>query len=304
MSALSNLGDQSEKLTTKPSSGFNRAADGSRQPWWSSTIARIVMIAACCLLLLPLYWMINTSLKSNPELATYPPTWWPHVPQFGNYVDALNTMPFVRLFINTAIITVLSVLFSVVSSFLVAYGFSCIEWPGRDKLFYVVLATLFLPFPVTLIPMFDLYARLGWVNTWLPLIVPHVFGSAFYIFLLRQFLLQIPKDMLDAARIDGAGDWRIAWSLVFPSSLSAITAVAIFTAVGAWNDFLGPLIYLQDTNIQTLSIGLQTFRQVETQDVQTNQLMAASFLVVLPLIILFIVFQRFFLKGITIGGFK
>jgi multiple sugar transport system permease protein len=306
MTALSGMtgGAGADQLVRGSGREPDRAADGSRRRWYSSAIARIVMVAFCCLLLLPLYWMINSSLKSNQELNKYPPTWWPHSMQFGNYVDALHTMPFLRLFINTAVITVLSVLFSVLSSFLVAYGFACIEWPGRDKLFYVVLATLFLPFPVTLIPMFDLYARLGWVNTWLPLIVPHLFGSAFYIFLLRQFLLQIPKDMLDAARVDGASDWRIAWKLVFPSSLSAVTAVAIFTAVGAWNDFLGPLIYLQDTNVQTLSIGLQTFRQVETEDVQTNQLMAASFLVVLPLIILFIAFQRYFLKGITIGGFK
>ncbi|QDP99030.1 carbohydrate ABC transporter permease [Microlunatus elymi] len=262
------------------------------------------MIALCLLFLMPLYWMVNSSLKSDEELNSYPPTWWPHSMQFSNYVDALTAMPFLRLFANTAIITLASVGLSVVSSFLVAYGFACIEWPGRNKLFYIVLATLFLPFPVTLIPMFDLYANLGWVDTWLPLIVPHMFGSAFYIFLLRQFLLQVPKDMLDAARMDGANDWQIAWRLVFPSALSAITAVAIFTAVATWNDFMGPLIYLQDTNKQTLSIGLQTFKQVESQTVQYNQMMAASFMVVLPLIILFIVFQRYFLKGITIGGFK
>ncbi|HEY9290650.1 MAG TPA: carbohydrate ABC transporter permease [Microlunatus sp.] len=304
MATMSDLGAAGDNLTKTPKRDYNRAADGSRQKWYSATIARVVMIALCILFLMPLYWMVNSSLKSDEELNSYPPTWWPHSMAFQNYADALTAMPFLRLFANTAFITLASVALSVISSFLIAYGFSCIEWPGRNKLFYIVLATLFLPFPVTLIPMFDLYANLGWVNTWLPLIVPHMFGSAFYIFLLRQFLLQVPKDMLDAARMDGANEWKIAWRLVFPSSLSAITAVAIFTAVATWNDFMGPLIYLQDTNKQTLSIGLQTFKQVESQTVQYNQMMAASFMVVLPLIILFIVFQRYFLKGITIGGFK
>lgn len=297
-------GANADQAITKVRSDYNRAADGSRQRWYSSTIARIVMIAFCCLLLLPLYWMVNSSLKSNHELNAYPPTWWPHSWQFTNYLQALHAMPFLRLFFNTAVITLLSVVFSVVSCFIVAYGFACIEWPGRDKLFYVVLATLFLPFPVTLIPLFDLWAKLGLVNTWAPLIVPHLFSSAFFVFLLRQFLMQVPKDMLAAARVDGASEWRIAWRLVFPSSLSAVTAVAIFTAVGAWNDFMGPLIYLQDTKLQTLSIGLQTFKQTETEDVQYNEMMAASFMVLIPLIVLFIVFQRYFLKGITIGGFK
>ncbi|MBA8792798.1 multiple sugar transport system permease protein [Friedmanniella endophytica] len=291
-------------LAVRPSRDSGRAADGSRQPWYTSALARIVMIALCLLFLLPLFWMVSSSLKTNQEMATYPPAWWPARPQFSNYADAVRTFPFWRMFANSAIITVATVVFSVVSNFLVAYGFACVEWIGRNKVFYVVLATLFLPFPVTLIPMFDLYAKLGWVNTFLPLIVPHLFASAFYTFLLRQFLLQVPKDMLDAARVDGAGEWKIAWTLVFPSALPAITAVAIFSAVAAWNDFLGPLIYLQDTRVQTLSIGLQYFRETQTEDLQYNQLMAASFLVVLPLIVLFFVFQRYFLRGISLGGFK
>src|SRR5690606_27917550 len=139
--------------------------------------------------------------------------------------------------------------------------FSCIRWRGRDKLFYVVIATLFLPFPVTLIPMFDMWAKLGLVNTWAPLILPNMFAAAFFTFLLRQFLMQVPQDMLNAARVDGASEWRIAWTVVFPQARPALAAVAIFAGVGAWNDFMGPLIYLQDVDRQTLSIGLQVFRQ-------------------------------------------
>ncbi|EWS79785.1 sugar ABC transporter ATP-binding protein [Brachybacterium phenoliresistens] len=282
----------------------NRRADGTLRPWYSTLIARIVMIALSALFLLPMYWMIASSLKSNEELAKFPPTLLPQSWEFGNYVKAITAMPFLQFFANSAIITVSVVVLSVVANFIVAYGFSCIEWPGRDKVFLVVIGTLFLPFPVTLIPMFDMWARLGAVNTLFPLIIPAMFGSAFFVFLLRQFLLQIPRDMLNAARVDGASEWTILWKLVFPTARPALTTVAIFAAVGAWNDFMGPLIYLQDQRVQTLSIGLQTFRSVNAQDVSFNQLMAASFLVILPLLVLFFIFQRYFIRGITIGGFK
>lgn len=283
---------------------LNRRADGTRRSWRSTLIARVVMILLSILFLMPLYWMIASSLKSDQELAQFPPTLIPQTWEFGNYVDAVTAMPFLQFFANSAIITVSVVVLSVLSNFVIAYGFACIDWPGRNTLFYVVIATLFLPFPVTLIPMFDMWARLGLVNTLFPLIIPAMFGSAFYIFLLRQFLLQIPQAMLDAARIDGANEWTILWRLAFPTSLPALTTVAIFSAVASWNDFMGPLIYLQDQEVQTLSIGLQTFRSVNAQDVSFNQLMAASFLVILPLLILFFVFQRYFIRGITIGGFK
>ncbi|MFC0674644.1 carbohydrate ABC transporter permease [Brachybacterium hainanense] len=283
---------------------WGRRADGTIRPWYSTLIARIVMIALSVLFLLPLYWMVISALKSDEELAKFPPTLWPQAAEFGNFVKAVTAMPFLQFFTNSAIITISVVVLSVVANFIIAYGFSCIDWPGRDKVFYIVIATLFLPFPVTLIPMFDMWARLGAVNTFAPLIVPAAFGSAFYVFLLRQFLLQIPRDMLNAARVDGASEWTILWRLVFPTARPALTTVAIFAAVGAWNDFMGPLIYLQDERVQTLSIGLQTFKSVNAQDVSFNQLMAASFLVILPLLILFFIFQRYFIRGITIGGFK
>lgn len=283
---------------------YNRRADGTPRPWYSTAIARAVMIALSLLFLLPLYWMIASALKSDQELAKFPPTLIPHAPEFGNFVKAVTAMPFLQFFANSAIITVSVVVLSVLSNFVIAYGFACIDWPGRDKMFYVVIATLFLPFPVTLIPMFDLWARLGLVNTLFPLIIPAAFGSAFYVFLLRQFMLQIPRAMLDAARVDGASEWRILWTIAFPTSLPALTTVAIFAAVASWNDFMGPLIYLQDQDVQTLSIGLQAFRSVNAQDVSFNLLMAASFLVILPLLVLFFVFQRYFIRGITIGGFK
>lgn len=296
--------DPATPATPPSSSRRHRSADGTRRSWTSSVLARVVLIGLSLLFLLPLYWMVASALKSGQELAQYPPTWFPTELNWVNFRDAVDAMPFWQFFRNTVVITVLATAFAVVSNFVVAYGFACLDWPGRDKVFYVVLATLFLPFPITLIPMFDLWANLGAVNTFVPLVVPNLFASAFFTFLLRQFLLQVPKDMLDAARLDGASEWRIAWKLVFPTALPAVTAVAIFAAVGSWNDFLGPLIYLQDQEVQTLSIGLQAFRQTNQQDIQFNQLMAASFLVILPLVVLFFVFQRYFIRGITLGGFK
>jgi multiple sugar transport system permease protein len=291
--------------TATPVRDRRRRTDGSTARGYSGVLARVALIALSLLFLLPLYWMLTSALKSNDELGAFPPTLFPHELHWDNFAAAVQIMPFLTFFRNTLVITALTVVFSVVSNFVVAYGFACLRWPGRDKVFYVVLATLFVPFPISLIPLFDLYANLGWVNTFLPLVVPHLFGSAFYVFLLRQFLLQFPRDILEAASIDGAGSWRTMWTVVLPAARPALATVAIFSGVAAWNDFLGPLIYLQDQSVQTLSIGLQAYRLREaTEDVQFNVLMAASLMIVIPLIALFFVFQRHFLRGITLGSFK
>ncbi len=263
---------------------------------------RILLISISLLYLIPFYWMFNTALKSNPELAIIPPTLLPSSWEWNNFGKALTTIPFLHYFLNTIIYTTLVVIGSVCSNLIVAYGFSCIEWPGRDLVFYLVLITIFIPFPIAIIPLFDLFAWLHWINTLLPLIVPAFLGSAFYIFLLRQFLLQLPKDLLDAARIDGASEWRILWLVVMPMARPALAVVAILSGIAAWNDFMGPLIYLQDDNMHTLSIGLQVFRS--THDVQFNLLMAASIMVILPIIILFFLCQRFFIEGITSVSIK
>lgn len=285
-------------------SDYGRNPDGSRPSALSAWASRLVILLVLALFTLPLYWMLISALKSPEELAQFPPTLFPQELHWQNFADAVTVMPFWTFFRNSAIITVSVVVATVVSNFVVAYGFACIDWPGRNTLFFVVLATLFLPFPVTLIPMFDMWAALGFVNTWVPLIAPALFAGGFSTFLLRQFLLQTPRDMLDAARVDGAREWSIAWRIVFPTARPAITVVAIFAAVGTWNDFMGPLIYLQDQELQTLSIGMQVFRSVNAQDIQFNLLMAASLLVLLPLVILFFLFQRYFVSGITLGGFK
>jgi multiple sugar transport system permease protein len=266
------------------------------------TMARLVLIPMAIFYTLPYYWMIATALKSNQELAQSPPTLIPHSWQWSNFQDAVNYIPFNQYLLNTLIITGLTILGAVISNPLVAYGFSRVQWPGRDALFYVVLATVFIPFPVLIVALFDIFAKLGWVNTFLPLVVPAFFGNAFWIFLMRQFLMQIPQEISDAAKMDGANELQVAYQIILPLARPAIAVVAIFAAISAWNDFLGPLIYLQDESKYTLSIGLTFFRS--THDVQFNLLMAASTLVVLPVIVIFLAFQRSFIDGLTVGSIK
>lgn len=266
------------------------------------TTSRIVLIFFSILFAIPLYWMFISALKSTGELSAFPPTLWPEEFVWSNFRDAVEFIPFFTYMRNTMIVTVGSVLGAVVSNPIIAYGFARIEWPGRDAVFYLVIATIFIPFPVLMVSLFDIFARIGWVNTFLPLIVPMFFGNPFWIFLMRQFFKQLPTEISDAARIDGANEWQIFWRVMLPLAKPAIAVVAILATVTAWNDFLGPLIYLQEESRYTLAIGLQFFRS--TYDVEFNMLMAASALVVIPVIIVFLIFQRYFLKGLTIGGVK
>jgi multiple sugar transport system permease protein len=265
-------------------------------------LPRIFLIAACIFFLIPFYWMVVTALKTTPELVQFPPSLIPLNWAFGNFVEAMEFIDFPKLFRNSVVLTVGATVGSVLSNTLVAYGFSRIQWPGRDFLFYVVVATIFIPFPVIMVALFDIFAKIGWVNTYYPLIVPAFFGNPFYIFLLRQFMLGIPNELSDAARVDGANEFQIFWRVVLPLSIPAVVVVAIFAAIGAWNEFLTPLLYLQNEDLYPLSIGLALFRS--THDVSFNLLMAAATLVVLPVVVLFVFFQRFFIEGITLGGVK
>ena len=267
-------------------------------------VPRIILIAMCLVFILPFYWMLALGLKSNQELTLYPPTLYPHDPQWGNFREATEVFPFWKFAWNTLVITVLTIIGAVISNPIIAYGFSRIDWPGRDKLFVVVLATVFMPFPVIIVALFDIFSKLGWINTFLPLVVPMFFGQAFWIFLMRQFMMQIPRDLSDAARIDGANEFQIFFQIILPLCIPALGVIAIFAGLHAWNDFLGPLLYLLKEDLYTLSIGLTFFRSTNAYDVQFNLMMAASTLVVLPVIVLFLLFQKAFIGGITIGGIK
>jgi len=265
-------------------------------------IRYVLLFIVAILFLLPLYWMISSSLKPEYEVFANPPVWWPSPPQFQNYIAALTELPFDRYAVNTLIIATGAVIGHVVSCTLVAYGFARLRAPGKRALFIILLATLMLPYPVVMVPQYIIFSELEWVNSFRPLIVPTFFGNAFFIFLLRQFFLQIPTDLEDAARMDGANLLQIIWYIIVPISRSAIAIVAIFTFQFAWNDFLAPLIYLQDQSHYTLMLGLSFFRS--SFEVNWAYLMAASLSVAAPVIILFFFTQRAFLSGIALGGIK
>lgn len=265
-------------------------------------IRYVLLFIVAILFLLPLYWMISSSLKPEYEVFANPPVWWPSPAQFQNYIAALTELPFDRYAVNTLIIATGAVIGHVVSCTLVAYGFARLRAPGKRALFIILLATLMLPYPVVMVPQYIIFSELEWVNSFRPLIVPTFFGNAFFIFLLRQFFLQIPTDLEDAARMDGANLLQIIWYIIVPISRSAIAIVAIFTFQFAWNDFLAPLIYLQDQSHYTLMLGLSFFRS--SFEVNWAYLMAASLSVAAPVIILFFFTQRAFISGIALGGIK
>ena len=292
------------------------AVPASRRPratrlFKQSVVPRVVLILGCLLFLTPFYWMVVTALKTPAESAIQPPTLLPASWAWSNFVDAVNFIPFGLFTLNSLIITVGATIGAVLSNTLIAYGFSRIRWPGRNLLFYICVATIFLPYPVILVALFDIFGKLpsfglqgssSWVDTFLPLIVPAFFGNPFYIFLMRQFMLGIPKDLSDAAKVDGATEFQTFWKVILPLTKPAVTVVAILAAVAAWNEFLLPLLYLQDNAKYPLAIGLAFF--VGEHDVAYNLLMAATTLVVLPVVVLFVVFQRFFIEGVTVGGVK
>lgn len=273
----------------------------------AQVLPRIVLIVLGAYYLLPLYWMLVNALKSNQELTVYPPTWYPHSLEWSNFTRAIDVFPFWTFLRNTTWITALTVIGVAITNPIVAYGFSRIQWPGRDKVFFVVLATVFIPYPALIVALFDIFARLQWVNSYKALVVPYFFcfiPSPFWIFLLRQFFLQIPQEISDAARLDGASELRILFQVIMPQSWAALSAVSLFAALHAWNDFLGPLLYLQTPDKYTLSVGLTFFSSQSTYDIKFNLLMAASTLVILPVVLLFLSFQRAFVEGVTVGGFK
>ncbi len=265
-------------------------------------LALVVLLVGAVGFVFPLAWMISTSLKDLSEVFTVPPVWIPATLHWENYPNSLTYFPFPLYLRNTLIITVPSVIGTLVSSALPAYGFSRVRWPGRDAVFVLVLATLMIPSWTTLIPVYVLFARMHWTGTFLPLIVPNFFGSAFYIFLLRQFFLRQPQELVDAARIDGSSHVGVFARIILPLSKPALAVVVLFSFMDNWKDFFGPLIYLNDESLYTLSIGLYSFQSQHTTD--WTALMAASLMVLSPMIVLFFLTQRTFVEGITFTGLR
>lgn len=260
----------------------------------------LFLLLGSMVLLTPLWWMISTSLKSTQEILQFPPSLFPEHFRFSNYVEAWKTGDFTRWSMNTLLIAVASTVGNVLVNSFVAYGFAKVDFKGRNALFLLVLSTMIIPGFVTLIPQYILFSKLGWVNTYLPLIVPAFLGSAFNIFLIRQFMMTVPNELSEAAIMDGASHFRIWWSIVMPLVKPALLTVAIFSFTGAWNDLLTPLLYLSDEKLYTLQLGLQTFKgSVQTQ---WNYLMAMSVMVLIPIILIFFLFQRYFIKGANLSA--
>ena len=269
----------------------------------SKGIIYIILFFISFVCLVPFYCMIRSSLMDMSQIFTMPPIWIPNPIKFSNYKEALTMLPFGRYFFNTLFVVVFTVLGTVITSSLCAYSFSRIEWKGRDTVFGILLTAMMIPFAVTLIPTFIGWQKLGVVNSYAPLIVPAWFGGGvFNVFLLRQFFRTIPKELDEAARIDGAGHFTIYSKIIMPLSKPSLIVVSLFSFMGSWNDFLGPLVYLNDGDKFTLSLGLMQFQGMYSA--QWQYMMAAATVVLVPIVIIFFIGQKYFIEGISMSGMK
>lgn len=285
----------------------NRAQPGGlssrrNQDRLSKGIAYVIASLVALAFVFPLYWMVTTSLKTDVEIFMVPPTLFPLDPQWGNFIASTQYIPFWLYMANTLIICALTIIGTVVSCSLIAYGFARVQWPGRNVVFIVYLSTIMLPAQVTMIPLYIVFRQIGWVGTMWPLVVPAFFGNALYVFLLRQFFMTIPNELTDAARIDGANELGIFWRIMLPLLKPALATVALFTFVATYRDFLGPLIYLTEQNQWTISLGLKMFQNM--YGAQWQLMMAAATLTMVPTVILFFLTQRTFIEGIALTGIK
>jgi ABC-type glycerol-3-phosphate transport system permease component len=286
---------------------------GSKRSWiesksfnqiFVSIILYIIVLAFSVLFIFPLFWMISTAFKPNEQIFAQPPIWIPKPPTLQNFSKAWNTLPFNQFLENTVIITLSATLGILLSSSLVAFSFAYLEWPGRDIWFMIMLSTMMLPAQVTIIPLFIIFSKINWINTFKPLIIPAFFGGGpFYIFLLRQFFLTLPKELFDSAIIDGCSTLDIFVRIALPLIKPALSAVAIFSFMGHWNDFMGPLIYLRSTEKYTLALGINMFRGYEGITMW-GELMAVSLVAAIPCLVIFFIAQKYFIQGITLTGLK
>jgi multiple sugar transport system permease protein len=263
-----------------------------------------IVILLSILFALPFIWMVSTSLKDDPQTFRVPPVWLPNPMRFANYPEALTKYPFGQFFVNTLWYAIPSTVGAVLSSAIVAYGFSRIRWRGRNLIFFVCLTTIMIPFQVRFIPLYIIFKNLHWLNSYKPLIVPAFFGNVYYIFLLRQFFMSIPHELSEAAKIDGASEWSVLTKIILPLAKPALAVVGLFQFIGAWNDYLGPLIYLNRSNLFPISLGLENFNSAFAESLRWPYTMAASTVTILPIVILFFVAQRTFVEGVTVTGIK
>jgi multiple sugar transport system permease protein len=262
----------------------------------------LILLVVTLVFLVPLFWLLSSSLKETSELFSVPVRWLPAKPHFENFIRMLTYFPFTLYLKNTLIIVFFNIVGSTASSAIVAYGFSRLRWKGREQVFVVVLITMILPFQVIMVPLFMMFQRIGWIGTFLPLTATCFFGNPFYIFLIRQFFISLPQELNDAAHIDGAGEARIFAQIAIPLSIPVLATVAIFAFLKTWNDFIGPLIFLANDKLYTLSIGAQMIRS----RLQPNWeiLMPLGVVMVLPVLLIFFLMQKYFIQGIAMSGIK
>ncbi len=265
----------------------------------------LMLIALALIFAGPLLWMLSTSFKTDPQVYRVPPTWIPNPARLLNYPEALSSRPFGTYTFNTLKYGLGAVAGALISNTLVAYGFARIRWPGRDVFFIICLSTMMIPFQVRMIPLYLTFKNLGWLNTYLPLVVPTFLGvNAYYTFLLRQFFLTIPSELSDAARVDGCTELGILIRIILPLAKPALAVIGLLQFMFAWDNYIGPLIYLNSESLYPIALGLQQFRTMFQEELMWPYMMAASTATVAPVIILYFFVQRTFVEGISITGLK
>ena len=290
-------------------SGLSRSRELGISGWIVEIIKHLLLIILAISFTLPFYWMASSALKDDPQVYTVPPIWVPNPAHWNNFPDAWSTLEFNRYLFNTVVkYAVPNTLGTLLSSAIVAYGFARLRWRRRDILFSICMVTMMVPGQVTLVPLFITFKKLGWVNTYLPLVVPAYFGNAFFIFMLRQFFRTIPLELSDAARIDGANEFGILFRIILPLAKPALAVVTLFQFMWTWNDYFGPMIYVSRRDQWTLALGIEYLRdqtvQVGTQILSYPYLMAVSAVVTIPVLLLFFFAQRTFIEGISLTGIK
>ncbi len=270
--------------------------------WVGRALVYSLMTFLALLFMLPIFWMASTSLKMPQEIFAWPPEWIPSEPQWGNYAEAFGKYPLARYMLNSAILVLANIIGGLISTPIIAYGFARFDFPGKHVLFLLMLSTMMVPGHIKLIPMFWLYQKLGLIDTYWPLILPAFFGNPFFIFLMTQFIRTIPRDLDDAARIDGAGAWGILYRIIIPLSRPALTVVVVFTFVWVWNDFLEPIIFLRDWNSYPISVGLAFFQG--RYSVEWHLFMGATLVSIIPILVVYFFAQRHLIGGLASIGIK
>ncbi len=298
---------QSATTPTKHAGSVPPPVPASRRPLgsWLASIGRhglLILVTIVCVV--PFYWMVMSALKTQSTVFATPVQWWPSEFHWENFVTAADYpgFPFLRFLGNSLLYSGLVTLGTVLSCAATGYGFARLRFPGRDLLFVLTLGTLMIPGIVTLIPTFLIFKTLGWIGGYAPLIVPSFFGNAFFIFMMRQFFLGVPGELADAARVDGAGEFRIFWQIMLPLVQSALLVMAVFTFLWTWQEFFTPLIYLQNSEDFPLSLGLFSFRN--RRNTEWHLMMAGATLTTLPLVVIFFFAQKYFMEGIRMTGLK